>query len=261
MTATWRFDDFTFDVLWEHVAGEELPAPLIHTSRTTDYLDYLRERREAVECLKARWDRSFDRVAEVIKEPDLLLAVSGFDGRDPRRAEGCVRLLGLRRRDQGFVIQQLPGETYVHSGGFVVTECDPVRLADAVSQLLPECEPGRLGNVELADESADDSVDREYGRSVVGDNLGDSANLRRKRFLETPMSCVGAIDVVQGSSKYGPRGITQFQLRWCDLEDDGRYVIGGEPPFVAVSADALRLTSMINARVAAVVQAIKDERA
>ncbi|UGT39673.1 ESX secretion-associated protein EspG [Nocardia yamanashiensis] len=260
MSRHWRFGDLEFTVLWEMITGDDLPAPLIFTSRTPLRDDYFREKREMVEQLRSKWDYSVDALADVIEQPDLRVIVSGVDGRDERRADGRIRMIALRRGDRGLLIKQLPGETYSHSGGFTVRECDPVRLADEVAAALPETDAGRQGNTPLADPSAGPMVEPQFDRLIIDDIFADSATLRSKKFLAITPMCMGTIEVRQGHSKFGPKGMVSHSLQWRDLEDDGRYVIRREPPYVAVPADSKQLIASINVCVAAVIRAIKDER-
>ncbi|WP_067819047.1 ESX secretion-associated protein EspG [Nocardia inohanensis] len=260
MSGHWRFGDLEFAVLWEMITGEDLPAPLIFTSRTPLRDDYFREKREMVEQLRSRWNYSVDALADVIEQPDLRITVSGVDGRDEWRADGRIRMIALRRADRGLLIQQLPGETYSHSAGFAVRECDPVRLADEVVAALPEADAGRQGSTPLADPRETAVVEPQFDRLIIDDIFADSVALRSKKFLAITPERIGTIEVRQGHSKFGPRGRASHSLQWRDLENDGRYVIRREPPYVAVPADSKQLIASVNICVAEVIRAIKDER-
>ncbi|MFF0609182.1 ESX secretion-associated protein EspG [Nocardia tengchongensis] len=261
MTDGLRFEDLEFVVLWEQAKGEAMPAPFLYTSRTPMYYDYLREKRQVFERLRDNWTSRMELLSDAIAEPDISITLNGFDGRDPSRADGRVRIIALRRGTYGYVIEQVPGETYLHSGGFTVTECDPLALADLVVAALPEVGAGCQSDILLQVPGEPDSSHDEFRLSPIGDNLEDPIGLRAKRFLAAPMECMGTVEVIQGFSKFGPRGITTRQMDWRDVEDDGRYIIGGdELPFVAVPADPKRMVTAINGRVAAVVQAIREER-
>ncbi|MFJ9362845.1 ESX secretion-associated protein EspG [Nocardia sp. NPDC101769] len=256
-----RFEDLEFVVLWEQARDEAMPAPFLYTSRTPMYYDYLREKREVYERLRGRWTGRMDLLSDAIAEPDIKITVNGFDGRDPGRADGRVRMIALRRGSYGFLIEQLPGETYLHSGGFTVAECDPVALAEMVVAALPQVGAGSQPDITLQTPGAADSGYDEYRSTLIDNVFEDSIGQRAKRFLAAPMECMGTIEVIQGISKFGPRGITARHLDWRDVEGDGRYIIGGdELPYVAVSADPKRMVTAINSRVAAVVQAIREER-
>lgn len=65
-----------------------------------------------------------------------------------------------------------------HSGGFVVSECDGIRLADAVVAQLPDVPAGRSGEVVLAPTGAYSDTDYAYGVSEVEAASEDSVGLR-----------------------------------------------------------------------------------
>lgn len=258
MSATWSFSDLEFVSLWERITGEDdLPSPFLFTSRNPDFFDFLREKREVSERLKTNPDRSFERVENAITQQDLIIVVDGVDSSDPEKPERRIRLLALRSGGEGFVVNQAPGESRLYSGGFTVTECDPLRLSDAVVAALPEMAAGKRGDIPLTDE---DTTDHEFRHSLVSADMADSVTNRQNRFFSIPTVSSGTIDVRQAHSKFGPRGITAHRLWWRDLQDDGRYLISLAPPEMAMSADSRRAVALINQRVAAVVRAIKDER-
>ncbi|MGV9663607.1 ESX secretion-associated protein EspG [Nocardia niigatensis] len=263
MNQQWRFGDLEFLVLAERLGHDYLPKPFTFMSRTPLHDDYVREKREMVQQVSSRLhaDGSLNRVLESLVQPDIRIVIEGWDGRDPKRADKRIRMMAARRGGHGVLVTQLPGETYMHSGGFTLTECDPIMLADGIVAELPMGEPA--GDAELPltppDEKRDD-VDYGYGHSPIGAPVEDDLGRMTQRFLRTPVSLVGTINVIQGTSVYGPRGITEHRLEWRDLEGQGRYAIGHAPPWKAVPADARRLTSMINARIAEVIRVIKEER-
>ncbi|WP_369636539.1 ESX secretion-associated protein EspG [Nocardia sp. JMUB6875] len=256
-----RFEDLEFVVLWEQATGEPMPAPFLYTSRTPMYYDYLREKRKVYEELQGRWTRQLELLSDAIAEPDLRITVNGFDGRNPARADGRVRMIAVRRGSYGYLIEQAPGESYLHSGGFNVTQCDPVALAEMVVAAMPSAQAGSQSDITLEVPGEPDSGYDEYSRSLIDDIFEDPISLRAKRFLAASMESMGTIEVIQGFSKFGPRGITARQLDWRDIEEDGRYIIGGdELPVIAIPADSKRVVTAINSRVAAVVHAIREER-
>ncbi|MFE3442573.1 ESX secretion-associated protein EspG [Nocardia sp. NPDC059180] len=261
MNRTWEFSDTEFFVLWKSLRRGGLPFPLYYTGRTEDPERFKAELLAAQEELRRRLGSSFDSVLATIADPDLRIVVNGGDGREPREPKSLVRLIGVRSQNNGYLLKQLPGESYWHSGGFTVTEYEAVGLAHAVVAEMPEAKPGRQRDVVLPAERPGDELDHSYGGSAVHDSFDDSIAQRGAAFLATPAPSYGTIDVVQGFSIFGPRGITKHRLRWRDLEDDGRYVIGDETPPMARPADRKHLTNTINTRVAAVIRAIKDERA
>jgi EspG family len=141
-------------------------------------------------------------------------------------------------------------------------------LADTVAAAMPEAKPGRQSDLVLPGgeapvlpgQRAAEGVDYSFGESAVTDSFDDAVTDRAQRFLDTAPECTGTIEIVQGRSIFGPRGMTRHRLEWRDLADDGRYVIDDQHPPVATAVDTTKLVAMINTRIAAIVRAIKDER-
>ncbi|MEV0293221.1 ESX secretion-associated protein EspG [Nocardia sp. NPDC050710] len=260
MNQTWEFTDLEFVVLWEGLKLGGLPFPFYFTTDIDDIDVYESRKIAAKEALRARLGWSFDEVLTALAEPDLKVVVNGRDGRIPRKPEGLIRLLAVRRGNSGYLLSSLPGKTYWSSGGFTVTECDPLRLADVVVAALPERESGRRSETVLPSTEGSEDLDYDYGQSTVHDSFADSYAERADSFLKAPATSLGTIDIVQGRSVFGPRGITQHRIGWRDLEEDGRYLIDDQNPPVASGIDRKRLIAAINTRVVAVVRAIKDER-
>ncbi|WP_040804527.1 ESX secretion-associated protein EspG [Nocardia concava] len=260
MKATWRFTDDEFYVQWRDLPEESLPAPLAYTCRTSSWVRYVQELAELREDLRARRDLSFDGVLPEIRDADIRIEVWGWNGYDKRDPAGSVRMLAARRGTRGFLVNQEPGESVIHAKGFIVSEFDALELGRMVAEALPEADGGRQGDIVLAERNVETELDYSYGHSIIDHSVSSSAPAQSRAFLAAPHERGGFIDVIQGRSVFGPRGITRHRLEWRDLEDDGRYIITEGTPRQVFSADTPRATSLINARIADVVRAIKDER-
>ncbi|MGW4245436.1 ESX secretion-associated protein EspG, partial [Nocardia sp. NPDC004722] len=248
---SWQFEDLEFLVLWERLVGDALPEPFEFISSTPMYYDYLREKRQAAERLEDVLKGPFADVLDVLSAPDIRLVAHGWDPRNPDDRSGRIRILAARQRSVGFIVKQVVPGGNSAGGGFVVTECDPLRLADELVAALPLAAPGRVSEILLAPpHETQDDVDYRYGASAVGAESNDDLLRGSQRFLHRQLDLIGTIDVVQGQSKYGPRGISKHRLEWRDLPDDGRYAIVHAPPWKATSVDVKRLTSVINSRIA-----------
>ncbi|WP_306356506.1 MULTISPECIES: ESX secretion-associated protein EspG [unclassified Nocardia] len=258
MNRSWHFGDLEFVVLWEKLTGDFLPHPFTFTSRTPLYDDFQRERYETSLRVRDEVDAALVRVFESLAHPDIRVAVQSWDAQAPERADGWIRLLAGRRGDRGCLVAQLPGETPRHSGGFTIIECHALALADAVVAALPEAKPGGRGDIPLS--AAVENHDHSFGVSPVA-APGDDAEEHVRAFLRARHDRIGIIEISQGESKFGPRGINAHRIEFRDLSDDGRYVIGHSAPWTAMTSDAARLKAIINIRVADIVQTIKDERA
>ncbi len=260
MNRVWKFTDLEYYTLWRSARDEGLPFPFYFATNIQSADVFRREMNQTREQLARTLGNSFDAVLETIVDPDLRIAVNGWDERAPRDPQTLVRLIGVRRGDRGCLVTQLPGESYWHAGGFVVTECDAITLADAVVDAMPQADAGGRSQILLTRRPQTDEMDYAFGRSAVQDSYDGSITDQAQQFLDAGLHSTGSIDVVQGRSMFGPRGITKFRLEWRDLDNDGRYAIDPENS-MAVAIGRERLITMINTKVAAVVQAIKDERA
>lgn len=252
----WRFSEAEFYTLWMDQAKDELPDPFLFTSatRTADELEA--ELRVAREGLSRKQVGDFHLLFDAMVNPDLYLTASGWNEQDRFGKNSVTSLRATRKGAKGYVITQLSGETYWHRGGYTVVECDPLRLADAVVDAMPAVESGRRGAIEL--DADEDGLDREFGRSVVSAPAG-TAIARARAFFGTEVTTAGSIEIVQGRSIYGPRGVTRHQVGFRDLTDDGRYVLT-ENPAQARGVDRAGFVSVLNGYVAEVIRVIKDER-
>ncbi|MGW4529504.1 ESX secretion-associated protein EspG [Nocardia sp. NPDC004340] len=256
MTVQWRFTEAEFYVLWMDRVGVEPPEPFMFTSATRTADEFDLEMREARESLSHKLGGDFSTVFDALTNPDLFLTGYGWDDQDRWGTESMVRVHAARKGPKGYVISQLPGATYWRRGGYTVAECDPLRLADAVVEAMPTGDRGGRGDIGLVTD--EQNIDHDFGRSAIA-AAPDTAVSRAREFLEATASNAGEIHIVQGSSVFGPRGITRHQVQFRDLVDDGRYVIVDNPAR-ALAVDKARFLSVINSYVAAVIQVIKDER-
>ncbi|WP_067561612.1 ESX secretion-associated protein EspG [Nocardia acidivorans] len=259
MTTTWRFTDDELYAVWQGVTEESLPAPLFYTCRNSSWVSYMRELADHRQRLRDRVNPGFIGVLECIRNPDIRIEAQGWSGQDRRDPAASIRIAGARQAGRGFLIMQEPGETIGHAKGFTVTEFDALELGRRIAEALPPVDAGQQGDIVLTDRTQSEQ-DYYFGQSIVGDPMTTSSTARSKAFLAAPHVRAGVIEVIQGQSKFGPRGILRHRLDWRDLEEDGRYLIADGTPRTAFSADTNRMTSLINSRIADVVRAIKDER-
>ncbi|MEU4312781.1 ESX secretion-associated protein EspG [Nocardia sp. NPDC024068] len=259
MTHTWKLSDLEFLVAWERDQADLLPEPFIFTSRTPLYEDFRSEKAAVREQLRTGLDPAVDQILEIIARPDIRIVVHGWTG-DPGDAAARIRLLGVRRGNAGYLVKQLPGETVWHGGGYVISEADPMALSELVAAELPESGAGTREPTILRSPAADTTMDYAYGRSAVISTFEESEEELAEQFLNIPVTGHGTITVIQGYSRFGPRGICRHGLHWRDLREDGRYLIPVGDPLVATPADRTRLAGAISEATAAVVAAIRDER-
>ncbi|WP_225729015.1 MULTISPECIES: ESX secretion-associated protein EspG [unclassified Nocardia] len=260
LRTAWKFSDMEFFVLWEDQRAGFLPKPLTFASRTEWFDELLEDKAKARDALYARDDPEIKTVLAALQRPELRIELNAWDDRDRVRADARIRLYGVRLDYRCYLVTQLPGETYRHSSGFVISEGDAHELAAAVVAALPDCPPGRDAEVVLSTMDTAGEIDYRFGRSQVRASFDDTVRERSKRFLSTPAERLGTIEIIQAHSLFGPRGMTRHRLELRDLEGDGRYLVEGEHPPIAVAADRKRMVAMIDSRIEEVMAVIDDER-
>lgn len=256
----WKFTDTEFWTLWRDRTEEFLPEPLFYTSRIESHVMHNEEMARIRASLPEITRSDFREVLDCIQVPDIRIEVRGWNGKNELEAKGRLSLLAARRGSRGVLVSQEPGETLIHAAGFTVEECDAIALATAVVNSLPTAERGQREDFSLPIADSRVQLDYDFGKSPVSDDTNKSAYTTSASFMSAPAVRIGTIEIIQGRSVYGPRGITRHHIEWRDIEGDGRYTISDENPRRVTSMDAKRLTILINTKIAAVVSAIKDER-
>ncbi|PXX66587.1 ESAT-6 protein secretion system EspG family protein [Nocardia tenerifensis] len=260
MNRTWDFTDLEFAAAWDATQADLVPEPFVYTSETKYYDDAREAMRQAWGDVLSRWGAEVTEILAAVAMPDIRLIIRGLDGQDPLNPKKIVRMLATRKGDYAYLITQKPGRTFWHAGGFTISEHEVLSLGDTVAAALPKAEAGRQSDFVLVQPRAEEEFDYSYGRSRIQD-FDDGVDRRSAEFNNATVDLDGTITVQQGYSRFGPRGITNMYLRWCDLVDDGRYVVVPGQPTTVVAADTRRLGALINTQIAEVVRAIKDDRA
>lgn len=257
---TWNFDYLEFAVRWNGLTGEHLPNPLMIVTNFESNDKYLAECRRIAAALDA--DPDVDEMLKILALPDLALRVHGLIAPDTGD-ERAIRLYAARDRGRCFVVEQQPGETIYHASSFTVTECVPAYWTAAVAARLPGVGAGRRAVVPLAESDSDDistgEMDYSFGRSGYRDSFDDSFDEHQK-FLDSPVTAVGVIDIAQGKSAFGPAGRTRRTVGWRDVADDGRYVIAYRRPYIARGLDTPSLVSFIDEEIEEIQLVIDDEQ-
>ncbi|MEU6580734.1 ESX secretion-associated protein EspG [Nocardia sp. NPDC046763] len=243
---SWQFTDIEFKVLCNRYRQGAIPSPLVYTSRTMDADEYRRQLLAAEEELDQRLDPNFRAVFEVVCNPEVFVGVHGWHDADIDNPDKHLVVHGARRGRRACVLIQQPGETTMHSGGVTLIECEPEELARLLVAQLPDVEAGQSTAIAIATEpSAPDPY--EAPQASAFDTFEESTESRSLRFLSTPADQTGAMQILQGRSKYGPRGVAVSTLVWRDLPGDGRYMIDLDPEVKsAVGVDARRLVDHLD---------------
>lgn len=259
MRRTWNCTDLEFLVLWEDLGEESLPAPVLFADRVQWWDEHLRNKARAREGL-ADLDPELSTVLNAARTPDIRVEVRGWNDSDPVDPAGSIRIFAARYGDYACLVTQLPGESVRHSAGFTIAEFPAAELASEVVAALPDTAAARGRDIVLTERANIEEVDYGFGLSPAHETFEGSAVDQAAEFREAPAASVGTIDVIQGRSRFGPRGIARYQLEWRDLVDDGRYLVLDETPPLAVPADRKRMITTVESRIAEVVFAIDDER-
>jgi hypothetical protein len=261
VTWTWTLSDLEFVVLWEETGHDTLPLPLTFATDLRDRNLFDQAKFDTRERLAAVRNSGVDLLLSVLAHPDIHLSVHAHHGTDSELASESIRIYAARQGEHCYIVRQVPGKTIWHSGGFVVNACPALELAAVVVRELPEEPAGRYSNIPLhqTDSASSGEVDPYTMADLVVEN-DDYTDQLADYLLTSPAQRIGRIAISQGSSRFGPRGITRRRLGWRDLIDDGRYTLTQGTPAAAYGTDGNRMVNMINTEIAEIVRAIKDER-
>ncbi|WP_216897432.1 ESX secretion-associated protein EspG [Nocardia alni] len=259
MALTWNLTATELVVAWDRLFAERLPSPLCALLPVHYADEYARLATRTWVDMRDRYDGSLHDALGRVARADVRVVAHGVDPEHPEDSAARVRVLGARQGSMGVVIRQLPGESMWHSGGFTITMGDAQRLAGAVVGSMPMLEPGRLPDMPMVKPPDSSDIDHWYGQSEVYDSYPELER-RSAAFLNHPVRALGSIEISQGRSLFGPRGISIHRIYWRDLVDDGRYVIPDTADPIAVGADPHRLAALIAADIARVLQTLEDER-
>ncbi|WP_067667033.1 ESX secretion-associated protein EspG [Nocardia miyunensis] len=259
MTLTWNLTAAELVIAWDRLFAERLPSPLCALLPVHYADEYARLSTRTWVDMRDRYDGSLHDALGRVARADVRVVAHGVDPEHPEDSMARVRVLGARQGPTAVLIRQLPGESMWHSGGFTITMGEAERLAGAIVGAMPACDPGRLPDTPMVASPDHSDTDHWYGRSQVHDSYPDLER-RAGAFLNSPVRVLGSIEISQGRSIFGPRGIRTRRIYWRDLVDDGRYVIPDTPDPVAVGADPYRLRALIATDIATVLQTLEDER-
>ncbi|MFE3255927.1 ESX secretion-associated protein EspG [Nocardia sp. NPDC059091] len=242
---TWEFTDDEFHVLCMQYLEGALPQPLTYLSRIPLLEDYEREVLAIQERLDAELGPEIRLALEVVARPEVWIWLRASIDGDVGNPAKQIRVHGARLGRRALLIRQEPGETLEHGGNVTLLECDPEELPGLLVAQLPPAKAGRRISIPIVAESA---APDSYAPSGAGafDSFEESDESATAAFLSEPVTLVGAVQVAQARSKYGPRGVTEMMLSWRDVVDDGRYLIdSGQPELLAVGADARQFTNWL----------------
>ncbi|RDI55329.1 ESX secretion-associated protein EspG [Nocardia mexicana] len=245
MTQQWKFSSLAFVVLCDRYRAGSVPEPLLFETDEQVTVDELEGRKRVMwEKLQQRLDGSFDGVIEVLRAPEVYVQVRSWDEHDESNQDKKLRIHVARSGALGYAIEQVPGKLTWDSPMVTITECDPRTLATTVVAKLPQVEAGRLQDIPVVTDPAE-HITPAWRDSLIWDDPDDRPVAQTQRFFQQRADCTGSIAVVQGRSKYGPRGILETNLMWRDMPGDGRYVMALDGSPVAVGTSGQQLAARI----------------
>ncbi|UGT60569.1 ESX secretion-associated protein EspG [Nocardia asteroides] len=262
MIRRWEFSDLEFKVLCEDVRPGEIPDPFTYTSTIRSAAALETATAGVLRDFRDRYDPDLEDLADALSKPDVAVTAEAWNDRDIENPKEWIRVLGLRRRARGFVIRQHPGETVLHSAGFDVVECDPHALADRVLALLPVTESGRDTPIPILDPAVRNPGGETAYSSMISDNddPDDRDSARSAAFFAIPASASGLLRVLQGRSKFGPRGRVETAMLWRDVPGDGRYVMPMSSSPVARGMGTEELVVWVDEHIAEIVDRLERHR-
>ncbi|MEC3955056.1 ESX secretion-associated protein EspG [Nocardia sp. CDC153] len=241
----WELTDLEFQALCDRYRGGRMPRPFRFTSRIVLEDDYEREMFETRTRLDAELGPGFGVEFETIANPEVWVGIQAWIDTDFRNPATRLRLAGARRGRRAFVIKQEPAESLEHCGNITLLECEPEAMPALLIAQLPPREAGWRPAVSIVKEPPPPDL-YASSASAAFDSFEDTTEAQSLAFLSTPAELTGAVRVVQGRSKYGPRGRAKATLVWRDLADDGRYLIDVDPETpIAVGVDAHKFSSYL----------------
>ncbi|MBF6171421.1 ESX secretion-associated protein EspG [Nocardia blacklockiae] len=243
----WTFTDLEFKLLCDEYRHGNLPAPFVFTSRTPRLDDYEREKADTRQRLRTRFDGEFDAMAAAIAAPEVFVVAHAWNDQEFENPQHRIRVHAVRHGARGYLLTQKPGETLWHSGGFTIEECDPRALGEVVTGRLPPAESGTQPDLVVHAATPDAGYEPTGSMISDDDEPDEDDNARSAAFFAAPATATGIVKVLQGRSKFGPRGRVESGVLWRDLPADGRYVMPlDDPTPVATGMGTTRLAAWVD---------------
>ncbi|MBU3068188.1 ESX secretion-associated protein EspG [Nocardia sp. NEAU-G5] len=259
MHRTWTITDLEFIVLRDRLLNRYLPWPFTYVGPVRTRIDFLREQEQIWSRLQANWDPDLAEAIVNAGNPDARVQIRCWDGRDMRDPASRYFMVGNRCGSRAVLIHGLCDRDALTNDRYRIVECDAQALSSVLVDSLPEMPAGSQGRVELMSSHGAETVDHWSSRSSFYDDGDDNIDFRSTRWQRAPRTTVGIIEIRQGKSKFGPRGMGMKRMFWEDHPGDGRYLIDLDPPLAAIGIDATELQGRIDQGIAEMLRMVQDE--
>ncbi|MBU3065194.1 ESX secretion-associated protein EspG [Nocardia sp. NEAU-G5] len=259
MNRTWHLRDLEFIVLRERLLGRELPWPFSYVGPVRSHIDFLNEKARLWSRLQPNLDPDLADAIVRAGDPDARVQIRCWDARDTLDPVSRQFLVGNRCGSRAVVVHGTCGDDFESFDRYRIVECAAQELSAVLVDSLPPMPAGSHSRVELMTYHQAETVDHWSGRSNLYDDGADTVEHRSRQWQRAARGTVGIIDVRQGKSAFGPRGMALNRLFWEDHPDDGRYLIDLNPPLAAIAIDAAGLRARIDAEIAEILRVVQDE--
>lgn len=231
---TWKFDPLTYQVAWRAFGVDRPHYPFQYRTSAEDSVEYERECFAAARRFQSQLDDDLYWAFATMLNPEARVYACGFAGPNDDKK---VRVYAAVRGAHAVVVHQDAGPDH-QSGGEVRVMRIPQR----------SCGEGVLRGLPSADAGSHPRIDVDL-RDVEGDSDDDSGSpaswLRSpsrqatpkqdfEQVLNLPRIGAGRVEVYSGAA-IGERDTgREWEVRWIDVAEDGRYLVAQGPRTVSL---------------------------
>jgi len=242
----WQFTALEFRTIWQGATGRDvLPYPLRHEFSTRFRSETRALQRTAIESLQPRIDDELVRTLEVLLHPEARIELFGR-GRQRLRAHAAVHAR------HGVIAVQAPGPDDDTGGDIDLAFLPASRIAEAITTVLPRCEPGRGKTVQVP------VAELEAPPPPVRDAWRPTEREQFTKLLAAPTSTVVHVGIYPWGSPDNRhiQGRRDFQVN--DIDGDGRYVIFGDRTIIAKPTTSDRIATTLGSMLDRTLAEVRD---
>ncbi|MFD4354895.1 ESX secretion-associated protein EspG [Nocardia sp. NPDC058519] len=225
MTGRWEFTDVEFHVLWQRLVRASMPRPLTFVTEVQDSNVFEHMKHDAWLRVSEMIDGELQTAIDVLAKPQVYVRLRGWHDRASEDPNYMIKARAARSGAHGYLVYQKPGITSWHSSGYIVAECGPHGLAEAIAARIPDLAAGKSGIIPLVGGQSTGNDHLEARPSMIFEEADTGIATRSAAFFEIEAERTGVIEVLQNQSMFGSRGMERDIILWRDLPGDGRYAI------------------------------------